>query len=57
MRIWGTSFHIVHDSELKRRDELELALKRRFTPEQWQAIREGRAHVHRNPVKKEKVAA
>ena len=46
------NWHIIHDSELEKIKQTEIALKRRFTPAQIEALREGKLHLHRNPQKR-----
>ena len=60
IRIIGTNFHIIKDSEFKRlRDrDIELSrLRRKITERQIIGILEGKAHVARNPVRQKKEAA
>lgn len=46
------NWHIIHDRELKQIREIDLKLKRKFSPSERQAILDGRAHCHLNPKKK-----
>lgn len=51
------NWYIMNKGELEKIKQTELALKRRFTPAQIESLREGKLHLHRNPQKKDKVAA
>jgi hypothetical protein len=51
------NWYIINKAELAKIQSTEIALKRKFTPAQIDSLREGKTHLHRNPVKKEKVAA
>jgi len=42
-------WHIISDEELKKRQETELELKRRFSPEIIEALKSGVVHLRRNP--------
>jgi hypothetical protein len=42
-------WHIISDEELKKRQETELELKRRFSPEIIEALKSGSVHLRRNP--------
>jgi hypothetical protein len=42
-------WHIISDEELKKRQETELELKRRFSPEIIKALKTGAVHLRRNP--------
>jgi len=50
------NWHIIHDNELKRIREIDLKLRRKFSPAQIVAILDGTGHYSRNPMKKEKAA-
>lgn len=51
MRIFN--WHIIHDKELRRIRALDLQLKRKFSPDQINAILDGRGvHIARNPKRK-----
>ena len=54
MKLWQQLFnwHIIHDSEMRKIRETELALKRRFTEAQIADLRNGKLHLHKNPTKK-----
>jgi len=45
-------WHIIKDSELRRIRQIDLSLKRKFSPEQIAAILDGKAHIARNPNRK-----
>ena len=51
------NWHIIHDSELKRIREIDIRLKRKFSPEQIKAILDGTGHYSRNPKREKKAAA
>lgn len=60
LRIIGTNFHIIKDSEFKRLQDRDIELsrlRRKITERQIIGILEGKAHVARNPVRQKKEVA
>jgi len=50
------NYHLISDAEYRRIRQIDMALKRRFTPEQIEAIMSGKVYIARNPTRKNKVA-
>lgn len=46
------NWYILSKSEMTKIKETELALKRRFTPAQIEALRDGKIHLRKNPQRK-----
>ena len=46
------NWYIINKGELEKIKQTELALKRRFTPAQIEALRDGKIHLRKNPKRK-----
>ena len=50
------NYHLISDAEYRRIRQIDMALRRRFTPVQIEQIMSGRVYIAKNPTRKSKVA-